>query len=176
MMPILNETISQRNALVESHIGLVRAIARSIHRLLPPAFELDDLIQSGLIGLIQAAERFDPSVHPSFDALARFRVRGAILDSIRRREYRNTVHGELPDLPSESESIEDAIAQREQAKRITTAVNELPPREKQVIELRYRQELTMAGVGAALKLRKTRAIQLHHRAICRLQQMLLAAA
>jgi RNA polymerase sigma factor for flagellar operon FliA len=66
--------------LVFAHQGLVRAIARGIHRSLPPYMELDDLISYGQLGLMQAASDFDPSRGVQFSTFAYHRIRGAILD------------------------------------------------------------------------------------------------
>lgn len=66
--------------LVFTHQGLVRAIARGIHRSLPPFMELDDLISYGQLGLMQAANDFDPDRGVQFSTFAYHRIRGAILD------------------------------------------------------------------------------------------------
>lgn len=66
--------------LVFTHQGLVRAIARGIHRSLPPFMELDDLISYGQLGLMQAANDFDPERGVQFSTFAYHRIRGAILD------------------------------------------------------------------------------------------------
>ena len=56
--------------LVFTHQGLVRAIARGIHRSLPPFMELDDLISYGQLGLMQAAHDFDPDRGVQFSTFA----------------------------------------------------------------------------------------------------------
>lgn len=170
-------SISRRNALVEENQDLVRSIARAIHRNLPPSFELDDLVQSGLIGLIQAAERFDPTVDFSFATFARHRVRGAILDASRRREYRHSTCEELPeDLPAANPDIEEHIAEKEVARQVAAAVDELPDRERRIVAMRYAEGVApFTAIGAALAISKTRAIQLHRRALGRLQVSLKAA-
>jgi RNA polymerase sigma factor for flagellar operon FliA len=66
--------------LVFTHQGLVRAIARGIHRSLPPFMELDDLISYGQLGLMQAANDFDADRGVQFSTFAYHRIRGAILD------------------------------------------------------------------------------------------------
>ena len=161
--------------MIEAHIPLIRSVARQIHRRLPPSFELDDLVQSGVLGLIQAAEHYDAAGGASFDTFARHRVRGAILDSVRRHEYANQSHVRLQDVPYH-DPIEERIAAREEADQVARAVDHLQDRDRKVIEMRYGQQMTLVEVGSALQVKKTRAIQLEQRAIGTLQRRLLKAA
>src|SRR5439155_3024822 len=66
--------------LIFAHQGLVRAIARGIHRSFPRYIDLDDLIGYGQLGLAQAAQEFDPERGIQFSTFAYYRIRGAILD------------------------------------------------------------------------------------------------
>lgn len=66
--------------LIFAHQGLVRAIARGIHKSLPSYVELDDLISYGQLGLTQAARDFDANRGVQFSTFAYYRIRGAILD------------------------------------------------------------------------------------------------
>lgn len=76
-----------RNRLVLRHVGLVRGIAHRLARRLPPQVELSDLIGVGLIGLIEAAQRYRPSMGVPFDAFARRRLQGAMLDALRNLDW-----------------------------------------------------------------------------------------
>jgi|ERR1019366_1226814 RNA polymerase sigma factor for flagellar operon FliA len=89
--------LKARNALVEANMHLVPDIAGRIHSGLPPSFDLDDLISEGNVGLIHAATRYRPSAHNQtpFSAFARRRIRGAIMDSVRRRHYTANTHHPL---------------------------------------------------------------------------------
>lgn len=69
--------------LIMENLALVRVVARRMHRSLPSHVELDDLISAGYIGLLDAAEKFEQSRQTSFASYAEFRIRGAILDSLR---------------------------------------------------------------------------------------------
>lgn len=73
--------------LVFAHQGLVRAIARGIHRSLPPFMELDDLISYGQLGLMQAAQDFDAARGVQFSTFAYHRIRGAILDGTQQMAF-----------------------------------------------------------------------------------------
>ena len=75
---------STRDELVKKHATLVLRIARKVRRRTGYAVELDDLVCEGTIGLLQAAERFDPERETDFEHLASVRVHGAMLDALRR--------------------------------------------------------------------------------------------
>lgn len=77
----------QPEDLIFAHQGLVRAIARGIHRSLPRFIELDDLIGYGQLGLTQAAREFDPDRGIQFSTFAYYRIRGAILDGANQMNW-----------------------------------------------------------------------------------------
>lgn len=77
----------QSNQLVERHAGLVRRIAHHMLARLPDSVLLDDLIQSGMVGLLEATRNFDASKGASFETFAGIRIRGAMLDEIRRGDW-----------------------------------------------------------------------------------------
>jgi RNA polymerase sigma factor for flagellar operon FliA len=70
-----------------AHQDLVRSIAYSIHRRLPASVELDDLISTGMVGLLTAQQRYDAERGVPFAAFARFYVQGAIMDSLRDADW-----------------------------------------------------------------------------------------
>jgi RNA polymerase sigma factor FliA len=70
--------------LVESHLGLVEAIARGIAADLPKANDLQELISLGRFGLVDAGTRYDPRFGASFATYATYRIRGAIFDGLRK--------------------------------------------------------------------------------------------
>jgi RNA polymerase sigma factor for flagellar operon FliA len=73
--------------LIESSLPMVRKEAQYMRLRLPSHIELDDLIQTGTIGLLDAVKRFDPSLGIPFEAFARQRVRGTMIDEIRRNDW-----------------------------------------------------------------------------------------
>ncbi|WP_169337175.1 RNA polymerase sigma factor FliA [Arsukibacterium perlucidum] len=73
--------------LVERHAPLVKRIAYHLLARLPASVLVDDLIQSGMIGLIEAAKNFDGSKGASFETFAGIRIRGAMLDEMRRGDW-----------------------------------------------------------------------------------------
>lgn len=73
--------------LVERHASLVKRIAHHLLARLPASVLVDDLIQSGMIGLLEAAKNFDGSKGASFETFAGIRIRGAMLDEIRKGDW-----------------------------------------------------------------------------------------
>jgi RNA polymerase sigma factor for flagellar operon FliA len=83
---IASRSIARRNELATKHHDLVGKVARRLLRKLPSHVELDDLIAMGMLGLLEAADRFDPGRGEKFEAFAEFRIRGAMLDGLRSRD------------------------------------------------------------------------------------------
>ncbi len=73
--------------LVLEHLPVVRHVARQVHEKLPQHIELDELIGAGTLGLVDAARKYDESKNVQFRSYAQFRVRGAILDSLRSLDW-----------------------------------------------------------------------------------------
>lgn len=78
--------VSDEN-LVEKNISLVKRIAQHLAARLPSTVDIDDLMQSGMVGLLEAASNFDPSKGASFETYAGIRIRGAMLDDIRKHDW-----------------------------------------------------------------------------------------
>ena len=108
----------ERERLLMENLPQVQYIARRIHDRLPSQVPLEDLVSAGVVGLIEALDRFDPNKNVQLKSFAKFRIRGAILDSLRemdwgsrhlRRQGRriedaiSKLKGELNRAPSESE-------------------------------------------------------------------------
>ncbi len=74
----------RREQLISEHIDLVKTIALSIQKSIPAHVELDDLIHSGMAGLFDAATKYSEEKETSFRTYAQYRIRGAILDGLRR--------------------------------------------------------------------------------------------
>src|SRR5690349_16439541 len=81
------------NALIEKYLPLVRSTLGRLAITLPEHVDQDDLNSAGLIGLLQALRNYDPASGSSFETYARLRVRGAMLDELRRMDWvPRTVH------------------------------------------------------------------------------------
>ncbi len=128
--------------LVMAHLGLVKRVALHLKARIPAFMELDELIQVGMIGLLEASRAFDPVKGIEFENFAHSRVRGAMLDEVRRlsflprsavafnKEHNTTIHAlaaELGRSPTQAEiaeymgkDLEDFHKERGKAKRFET--------------------------------------------------------
>jgi len=77
----------QREQLILEHLPQVKLIARRIHERLPESVSLDDLVSTGIVGLISAIDRFDPAQNVKLKTYAEYKIRGAILDSLRGLDW-----------------------------------------------------------------------------------------
>lgn len=79
--------LDERDELVMSQLPEVHFIARRIHKRLPVFVPLEDLIHSGVLGLLEATKKYDSAKQVQFKTFAQFRIRGAILDSLRKLDH-----------------------------------------------------------------------------------------
>jgi len=96
------------DTLVNRHAPLVKRIAYHLMNRLPPNVQADDLIQAGMIGLLEASRNYDPSQGASFETYAGIRIRGAMLDEIRRSDWTpRSVHRKARMVADAMRSIEN---------------------------------------------------------------------
>ena len=96
------------NVRVVEHEQLVKRIAFHLMSRLPASVQVDDLIQAGMIGLIEASRKFDPEQGASFETYAGIRIRGAMLDEIRRTDWTpRSVHRKARDVAEAVRKIEN---------------------------------------------------------------------
>jgi RNA polymerase sigma factor for flagellar operon FliA len=81
------QQLADKNELVERHATLVKRIAHHLMARLPASVLVDDLIQAGMIGLLEASRNFDGSKGASFETFAGIRIRGSMLDEIRKGDW-----------------------------------------------------------------------------------------
>jgi RNA polymerase sigma factor for flagellar operon FliA len=79
--------IARRDRIVLEHLPLVKAIAVRVHENLPVHVDLDDLVHAGVLGLFDAASKFNPDKQVAFSSYAKHRIKGAILDSLRQLDW-----------------------------------------------------------------------------------------
>ena len=104
----LDHAAEERERLILEHLPQVRLIARRIHERLPESVSLDDLVSTGTLGLIAAIDRFDPRHNVKLKTYAEYKIRGAILDSLRGLDWAPRQQRKR------SKMIEAAIAAAEQ--------------------------------------------------------------
>jgi RNA polymerase sigma factor for flagellar operon FliA len=78
---------SDQERLLLEHLPMVRFLARRIHERLPQHVDIEDLVSAGVVGLMDAFSKFDPEKKVQFRSYAQFRIRGAILDSLRTLDW-----------------------------------------------------------------------------------------
>jgi RNA polymerase sigma factor for flagellar operon FliA len=79
--------LERRDRVVMEHLSLVKAIALRVHEGLPVHVELDDLVHAGILGLFDAATKYNPNKKVAFSSYAKHRIKGAILDSLRQMDW-----------------------------------------------------------------------------------------
>ena len=175
----------------ESLDRLVRSLAGRVLASLPRGcgIEMSDLIQAGNLGLLQATRNFSPGNGAPLAGYAKFRIRGEMLDTIRRhRSGREGQLGPGPFVHKEARDAENPIeekiparaedsplgvfATRERAVILGQELEKLPPRYRKVVELRYSGECSLREIGEALQVQESRACQIHRSALCRLRRAL----
>ena len=98
----------ERDRLILENLPQVRLIARRIHEKLPQSVSLEDLVSTGIVGLITAIDNFDPSQGVKLKTYAEYKIRGAILDSLRELDWAPRQKRK------KAKQIESAIASAEQ--------------------------------------------------------------
>src|SRR5206468_8741924 len=79
--------VADREQMILEHMPQVRLIARKIHDRIPGIIALEDLVSAGTLGLIAAIDRYDASQNVKLRTYAEFKIRGAILDSLRELDW-----------------------------------------------------------------------------------------
>ena len=79
--------LARRDRVVLEHLPLVKAIAIRVHENLPVHVDVDDLVHSGVLGLFDAASKYNPDKQVAFSSYAKHRIKGAILDSLRQLDW-----------------------------------------------------------------------------------------
>ncbi|MCW5963003.1 MAG: FliA/WhiG family RNA polymerase sigma factor [Bryobacterales bacterium] len=102
------EDPASREALILEHLPQVRLIARKIHERLPESISVEDLVSAGVLGLISAIDCFDPKHNVKLKTYAEYKIRGAILDSLRDLDWAPRQRRRL------AKQIEAAITRLEQ--------------------------------------------------------------
>jgi RNA polymerase sigma factor for flagellar operon FliA len=100
---------SGQDDLVTRNVSLVKRIAYHLVSRLPPSVQVEDLIQAGMIGLLEAARNYNPAQGASFETYAGIRIRGAMLDEIRRSDWTpRSVHRKVRMVAEAVREIENA--------------------------------------------------------------------
>jgi RNA polymerase sigma factor for flagellar operon FliA len=125
-------TPEQEKVLLE-HLPIVRFLARRIHERLPQHVDIEDLVSAGVVGLMDAFSKFDPDKKVQFRSYAQFRIRGAILDSLR------TLDWSPRELRRKGRAVEEAI--RVLTQRMGRAPGEVEIAAEMLLSLEEYQQL-----------------------------------
>ena len=168
LIPLRRNAPLSREQLITQHVELARRVARHAAARVPAGAAREEAISAGLLGLVEAADRFDPSRGVPFDAFLRRRVHGAVLDFLRAedplsrddRKKRRAGQSdaaepefcdfdELADLLGGEQSgfTHEAMIARMQVQK---AVATLPVADQKLIALYYGEERTLREVGSEL--------------------------
>src|SRR5689334_1032269 len=102
------EETKAAHELVKNHAGLVKRIAHHLKGRLPPSVQIEDLIQAGMIGLLEASKNYDDSKGASFETYSGIRIRGSMLDEIRKGDWApRSVHRNTRRITSAIRKIEN---------------------------------------------------------------------
>ena len=128
----------QRSAsteVVERHAELVRRIAHHLAARLPSSVEVDDLVQAGMLGLIEAARNFDSDQGASFETYASIRIRGSMIDEIRRGDWTpRSVHRKNRQAAEATRSIEQSTGRPATAAEVGDALGLAPEEYNRLLE------------------------------------------
>jgi RNA polymerase sigma factor for flagellar operon FliA len=138
-----NFSAQERDALILKHLPQVRLIARRIHGRLPESVSLDDLVSSGTLGLISAIDRFDESRNIQLKTYAEHKIKGAILDSLRRLDWAPRQQRK------HAKQIETAIAVAEQRLQRAPAEEEIAAQLGLTLEHYHQWQADVRGVNLA---------------------------
>jgi len=180
---------SARSQLIERYLPLARNLSRRVRAVGTAVTDGDDLISAAFIGLIDAVDRFEPGRGVPFEAYASLRIRGAMIDELRRtgERSRNTdaedqprtvsLDGLLEDdwrdtLAAPDDGFDDAFEREDLCSRVQVALDGLPPRQRELLARYYADSMTLREAGVRMGISEARACQLHGRAIVNLRRAL----
>jgi RNA polymerase sigma factor FliA len=184
---------ASRGLLIERYTDLAIGIARCMRVPNATVTDRDDVVSAAVLGMINAVDRFEPARGVPFEAYAALRIRGAIVDELRRLDERGRsdrrreetaaaisldelIADESHWLPAAEDDVHERFEREDLGARVQAALDRLPPRQREVLARYYGDALTLREAGARMGVSEARACQLHGRAIQNLQRDLSVAA
>lgn len=168
---------------------MVKRIAHHVFRKVPSNVEFDDLFQAGMIGLHDALSRFKPEEGVQPETFLSKRVRGAMIDELRRQDW--LTRGERHELGDSffmtsldieddegnkvqsyeveaDENTERYFTMKQMVKALSAEVDHLPESEQYVLSMMYEHDLSQTEIAATMKISAARVCQIHKKAVNRL--------
>jgi len=171
--------IESRLRLIEAYQPLVFKLVMQIR---PPDVVLMDMLQEGTIGLIEAVERFDPARGVRFSTFATYRIRGRVLNSLRRIrpvEYSLEQDGQsevpLATRLADPESDDALLGVEDDAMlaQVWQAVRELPERERAILQAAYAESRDPRRIASELRISLSHFYRLHKQALAHMRRLVL---
>ena len=171
--------IESRLRLIEAYQPLVFKLVMQIR---PPDVVLMDMLQEGTIGLIEAVERFDPARGVRFSTFATYRIRGRVLNSLRRIrpvEYSLEQDGQskvpLATRLADPESDDALLGVEDDAMlaQVWQAVRELPERERAILQAAYAESRDPRRIARELRISLSHFYRLHKQALAHMRRLVL---
>jgi RNA polymerase sigma-B factor len=172
-------TPAARHELIERHLPLVRTVARRFARDDEP---LEDLVQIGAVGLIKAVDRYDAGRGVDLGAYAAPSIAGEIRHHLRDRSAPVRVPRRLQaagvrvtsvTLEGAHERAADPVAEAHERLALGAALRALHPHERQVVQLRFGEDLSQAQIAARIGLSQVHVSRTLRRALLRLRAELV---
>lgn len=174
---------------IEKYVYLVKKVAAKLKQSLPPQVDIGDLEGAGYLGLLDAANRFDPKRGVKFETFSMPRIRGAILDELRKLDWVprlvrqkgeepiymanfsdiTAVNNEADDTTNRSDFIlavedDDVIDRMDREERISAAIDRLKPKYRMAVILYYYEGLTLKEAAYYMGATESRICQILRRA------------
>ena len=171
--------VDSRLRLIEAYQPLVFKLVMQIR---PPDVMLMDMLQEGTVGLIEAVERFDPTRAVRFSTFATYRIRGRVLNSLRRIrpvEYslEEDGQGEMPlsTRLADPESDDALLGVEDDAllSQVWRAVDDLPARERAILRATYVESRDPRRIAAELRISLSHFYRLHKQALSHMRRLVL---
>jgi RNA polymerase sigma factor for flagellar operon FliA len=180
---------------MSNYTSLVHYVIHNYHFVTFDIVDEQDFFQFGIEGLSEATDRFDPNFGTKFETYAIQRIRGKIIDEIRKLQVKPRINslGETEyiknisltneiegaevytlneTIPADTELPDESLQKKEQKEILVNAINELDERDRQLIALYYYENLNYKEIGELLGITVSRVSQVHTRVIKEMKEKL----
>jgi len=183
-----------KEKLILKYAGLIKPVIGRMTAYKHARADYEDMASAGMFGLIDAIDKFDYEKGIKFETYASIRIKGSVLDSLRRLDWvprtlrqkkepvmalvsydDPNIQGEESLLPDESVTPEDAVEQKETNEILASAVSHLNERERRVIGLYYYEDMTLKEISGLMGVSESRISQIHTKAVKKLRVKLKRA-
>jgi RNA polymerase sigma factor for flagellar operon FliA len=193
-----NQSPILKKQIILNYVNLVHYVIHHSRFAINTILDERDYFQYGIEGLNEAIDRFDPDYGTKFETYAIQRIRGKIIDELRKlqKKYKNDANetsiesfytnvslnkspededgytlGEI--IPNDSESVSDTVEKSEMKEFLMSAIKELNERDRLILSLYYFENLNYKEIAELLKITISRVSQIHTRIVKDLKSKLL---